>query len=196
MCIYKYIYDFQALLVGLLALISAIATVIVLRRGQKIADRHHREKIDQAAAIERERELRGKIGKLYALAPQLHHVRTLCRQHVGTIKVLAAAQAATDDKMKKQLQLPEVPTASDWQALIDMDARTIALARDLRSNIDMHNWRVVNAQTYNVDAFRNEMFGRLDLIKGNAHELLSSINQLKLPQADDKNVQGEELTPP
>jgi len=165
--IWCFMLTHQTLSAGFMALFAAIGSGALFYRNIMQADLHRKDDIHRATQA-----------RLFALAPQLAHVRHLCRQHSATVRVLQNAgnnSPPPSDAQIQRLKFPEISDPDDWLAILSLDEESVRRMRQLDQEIRFHNWRMAPGTTFISIDFRQEIIGRIGRIQTNATFLEQSI---------------------
>ncbi len=159
------VFQFQTLIAGLAALLAAIVTAVVLLRGQRLAERHYTDsKVEQRANRRADLDRRHK-GALFSLAARLGHIKRLCRQHEGTLRVAHAAQKPVSEETRERLLLPSVGDRDEWIAVMAvLDREHQNLFKRMCENIEFHNFRARTTYSYASNEILGETNRRLHTV--------------------------------
>lgn len=152
------LWEFQTLLTGILAVIAAVITAVVLYKAARLPIN---------AEKKRQVEHEGRRLRLHSL--ELSNEFTLlnrrARQGLGTIKVHVASNASVTDDTRQKMKLLMPDATRDWQFMCLVPEQVVKECVELNGLIQDHNFDIARAGgAFGADSFRDSLNRRLNRI--------------------------------
>ncbi len=169
-----WLYDYQTLVSGVLAILAAGATAWVVI---------HAARIPIEAQRQRDRELRNaRRDYLRAvLMGEIFTIATRARQAASTVKTYKASTHEITDDGKEKLYLTIPHDTQDWEAMAVLGTEVIKEWASLRHLIDEHNFDIKRAGgAFGDDNFGRKIMSRAEAIAAAAQQFAGkTLNNLK-----------------
>lgn len=169
------LFNFQTFISGVLAILAAIGTTIIVWRAAKLP-------LKRQAQLARER---GEKRRLYVgsvLSSDLMNLTNRATHAASTIKVVAAANSTINESTKAKARLELHPIIEDWESMSLLPTNTLQNLLRLKQEVSDHNFDVDRAGgAFGADNFRQSMLSRLSSIQGRAQVLAGQAMLLARP---------------
>ena len=162
-------YHFQTLLAGVVAVIGAVATAIVIWRSAKLPvsaqERTTRELSDQR-----------KRHECLTLSSQFKVLRRRAGQAQASIRTYIAANKDVTERGKERLYLEAPEAVSSWEIMSLLPQDVVQRCLDLSYKLDIHNDHIERSGgTFGSDDFRKRLLRDLDEIMSDASGLANEM---------------------
>jgi hypothetical protein len=159
------LYDFQTLLSGVIAIIGAVVTAIVIWKAARLPTQKQIED-----AQEQNRKRRRYVCSV--LETELKRLSNRARQAVATITVVKAANAQINEETKRKVWLATPSVVDDRECMSVLTAALLDQPMRLGNDVADHNFDVDRAGgVFEDDNFGNQMKNRLGRIEATSQAL-------------------------
>lgn len=153
------IYNFQTLLSGILAIIAALVTGVVIWKTAYLPIQHKKQEDDKQT--ERKRHYVALV-----LSRNFRQLATRAKQAQGTVTVTKAANKDITENVRKRVILNFDPIIDDSELMSLFPADVLTSIVDLRKAIEEHNFDMERAGgAFGDDNFGEQIMRRLDSIQ-------------------------------
>lgn len=163
--VWQIVYDFQTLIAAVISIVVAVFGALALWRATNApiaAARKSQEESDQ-----RRRIFAGSV-----LVQNLSILRSLARQAIGVVRVLAAGNHSVGDGDRSQMRLQMHPVMGEWEFVSLFSTPYLARLMELSKLVDDHNYDVDRAGSFSEEHWRRSVLDRLDTIQTEAARLI------------------------
>ena len=155
-----FLFDFQALIAGVLAVVAAVFTAGVVWRSAKLP-------LLEQQRVNREVAGRRKLYVCVTLSSNFAELAARARQAEGTIKVVIAANANVSEDTRQKTRLKLHPMIDDWEAMSLLPPEVQRRIMTLSRKIQDHNFDMDRAGgAFGSNEFRVSVLNQVKSIQG------------------------------
>jgi len=164
------IYEYQTLLAGTLALLSAVLAGKWVLRAAKMPVEAETKRLSE------ETERRRRYTCL-RLSNEFMRVCELARQAEGTINVTIGANSDVTDDTREKTTIAEPPFLDDWESMSLLSDQMVSSVLDFRALLRRHNFDMARAGgSFGSSDFQNQVLERIVRIRGSAQQVATGLS--------------------
>jgi hypothetical protein len=175
------LYNFQTLISGVLAILAALGTGIVIWKTAYLPIKH--KKMEDEKQTERKRHYIALV-----LSRNFLQLATRAKQAQGTVTVTKAANASVTENVRKRVMLKFDPIIDDSELMSLFPADVLTAIVDLRKAVEEHNFNMEGAGgSFGDDNVGERIMRKLDSIQQKCRLLSNQLNTFNKEPENSKN---------
>ncbi len=169
--IWRCTYEYQTLLAGILALISAVLAGKWVLRAARMPLEAETKRLSEE--LERRRRF-----TCLRLSNEFMRVCEHARQVEGTIKVTIGANSNVTDSTREKTTIAEPPLLDDWESMSLLSDHMVSSVLNLRALLRRHNFDMARAGgSFGDNNFQKHVLKQAVNIYGSAQQVASELSK-------------------